>query len=424
MSEEFPKKKVISHRNSFNRIEFIHNKDSQNKNIINNKNLENFNGKNKETDSSIYTLAGKRKIRESSTSILKGQDNLLRRFGTERFTNKSSSTIDIIQNKVTKSKSQIEKNDKKSNDNLNDISENNNLNKNNLSTQFNYLPNSNNNQNSNTNNIIRISNQPLNLVNNNNNEVKETYPVKFNIDNSGSNSQIVANEEKEREILNIIKNRIRMMFVRKVYTISSTQLLLSLIINCLSFDYYVKDFFIDNYALLSFGILLFVGSLCLVAFKKDIVKHVPYNYILLLIFTLGISLILLFLSACFTPIKIIIIWVCLILMSSSIILMSFCFQTKIHTIFSLLIIMIISVTFLISLLIFSNFFFGSETAILFCVLASLGGVFFGLYLIFHTQILMKENVEIDTDRYIIASMQIYSDVILIFINLLCTLSAN
>ena len=166
---------------------------------------------------------------------------------------------------------------------------------------------------------------------------------------------------------------------------------------------------------------MLISILAFINIKKKISKEVPFNYLLLLLFTLSVSLILLFLSSAYSPEKILVIWLSLIFMTFSIIIMSFLFKNKFNIILGLIIILLIAIMFSVLLLIFSKFFF-NESETFFIILTALGAVFFGVYLIFHTQMLIIEKIEVDTDKYIIASMQIYSDIILIFINLVCTLS--
>jgi FtsH-binding integral membrane protein len=105
----------------------------------------------------------------------------------------------------------------------------------------------------------------------------------------------------------------------------------------------------------------------------------------------------------------------------SIIVISFYLKEKFKILFAILIVLVIISIFLGILIFFLKVIFNNpNVSILFTVITSVGSVIFGIYLIFHTKILVIDKIEVDTDTYIIASMQIYSDVILIFITIICS----
>jgi FtsH-binding integral membrane protein len=245
-----------------------------------------------------------------------------------------------------------------------------------------------------------------------------SYPIRLNIDQINN-----ANIENSPENLELkkIKYNIRMNFAKKVYSIVISQLILTFMINCLSFFEEVKIYFKENYTILGIGILLLISVLIFINIKKNISKEVPYNYYLLILYTLSISLILLFLSSQFSPEKILIIWSSLIFVCFSIIVISFYLKEKFKILFAILIVLVIISIFLGILIFFLKVIFNNpNVSILFTVITSVGSVIFGIYLIFHTKILVIDKIEVDTDTYIIASMQIYSDVILIFITIICS----
>lgn len=289
---------------------------------------------------------------------------------------------------------------------------------------------SNSNINQNNNNFDSSKPQNSDSVNDNENENKnkKTYPTKFNIDDENKiryreGSVLGSNlSEEDNEEVKKLKYKVRIDFVKKVYALVTLQLIITLLINCLSFKEEIKNYFHNNYLLLSVGIFTMISVLIFLNCKKNISNEVPNNYFLLLLFILSISIILLFLSAAFSTEKIIIIWASLIVMSNTIILISFCLKDRFDLTFGLIIIVLMAIIFLIVLAVFSKVLFEDSIEILFSIITALGSVFFGIYLMFHTQLLLTKKIEVDTDRYIITSMQIYSDIVLIFINLVFTLS--
>lgn len=247
----------------------------------------------------------------------------------------------------------------------------------------------------------------------------ENYPVKLEINNKIVNEIIT----EEKETLDKIRYKVRIAFLRKVYVINFSLLLITILISCLSFIDVIKIAFENNFFALIAGIVIAVASLCFVAFKNNISREVPYNYLLLLSFTFANSIILLFLSSHFHYIKIIIVWSKIILMVFCIILMSFIFQTKFHFIFGVIILISVAIVYTTLLIIFSQIIFFqniAETAF-FLIISTLAEIILGLYLIIHSQKLINKKEEIDSDTYIIHVIQIYSDIILMFMNLLCSL---
>jgi FtsH-binding integral membrane protein len=229
------------------------------------------------------------------------------------------------------------------------------------------------------------------------------------------------NSQQDDIELKKIKFKIRINYIKKVYAIVIIQLLFTLFVNCLSFNETVKNYFDKNYFVLGIAISLLLSVFLFINIKKNISKEVPYNYFLLILFTFSISIILLFLSSAFTTKKIIIIWCSIILMCSSIVLLSFLLKNKFQILIAILIILFIAILFLGIMMFFSKIILEDpDISILFTVITSLGAIFFGVYLIIHTKLLVIDKIELNTDRYIIASMQIYSDVVLIFISLICS----
>ncbi len=312
--------------------------------------------------------------------------------------------------------------------NQNEKRDENNMNDNNSNT-CNNLNNNNNNYISNiTNEISRIrltSNQPIILLN----EVKDTYPI---IDNKYITNYKASDSNQDQNIIipNItdsidleikqISLNIRMGFIRKVYGIVLFQLLFTFGITCLSFFDEVKSFFLKNAFILYIGIGFLTLILLTLAFKKDVSKKVPFNYILLFLFIVSMSLILLSLCSSYSTTQVLIAWSATIAMSLTIIFISFFFKTKFNLIFAFIFIIFAGLIFFGILNFFTIVILKTDSYFLFTIFSSFGAILYGFYLVFHTQMLINNKVNIDTDKYIYASLQIYLDIIMIFIYLLCS----
>lgn len=388
------------------------------KNKFNNKIQSSENGINEDNKLSVVYKEEKNKL------ILNDNINKNNKSQSQRNKNFSNSIEEINQisgeisesnfNSFSSNKSFIRNNsnnEENKNDNNANFSDNSNINQSNNNFNSSNLQNSDN-VNDNENNL------------NKKNENKKAYPNKFNIDDENRNNINLENSNNTIEVDEEVKKlvfKVRLNFVRKIYAISTVQLTITLLINCLSFIEDIKNYFDKNYILLFVGIFTLISVLVFVNIKNRISQEVPLNYFLVFLFTLSFSVILLFLSSAFSPEKIIVIWGSLIVMTIGIILFSFYLKDRFEFIFAIIVIIIIAILILV-MVIFAKLMFSESIGILFCVIASLGAVFFGLFLILHTQLLLTKKIEVDTDKYIISSMQIYSDIVLIFINLLFALT--
>jgi FtsH-binding integral membrane protein len=237
----------------------------------------------------------------------------------------------------------------------------------------------------------------------------EKYPNKLDIDN---HSNEISRDDLDK--LNKLKYKIRILFVRKVYAIAFLSILFTLAVNFICFIDEAKKVLLYNYIVLgvSLGVLLLI--LIFVAFKKKIAKIVPYNYFLVMIFTLTVSLLLLFLSCSLDKNKVITVWVTLMIIVLSIVIMSFLFKEKFYMEISIIFAFLISLSYII----FSHFVFKSSFVEL--IGGTVGSSIFGLYFIYYAnKLLTKEDINID--EYVIASIEIYSDIILMCVNLILSL---
>jgi FtsH-binding integral membrane protein len=235
-----------------------------------------------------------------------------------------------------------------------------------------------------------------------------------------SDSIIHIKDHTETEQNDEIQKMMRLGFIRKVYGILSVQLLITAIFCSLTFFEGMKNFILKNEYIFwmasVFSIVIAIPLLCF----KNIARTVPYNYIFLMIWTMCEA----YLVAC----------VCAICEPRVVVMAAFC------TLGVTLGITVYALTtkqdftfcggFLFSsltlLLLFSLFsFYLPVMNVLICIM----GVFiYSLYLLYDTQLIFgKVGLEYNIEDYILASLNIYLDIIQVFLYLLqliATISSN
>lgn len=214
-----------------------------------------------------------------------------------------------------------------------------------------------------------------------------------------------------------ITSMMRVGFIKKVYGVLTAQLVVTALIASVGFNSDVKAYYAYNMWLfwVSFGIS--IGVLIPLACFPKIARKVPINYILLFIFTACEAIMISYLIAAVDDWRI-----CLaatvLTIAVTIALTAYACTTK--TDFTFLGgILFVSIT----IMFFSGLFgiwFGTWLRILYCCL---GVLVYSIYLIFDTQLVMgKFGLQFDIDDYIIAALNIYLDIIQIFIYILSILN--
>jgi hypothetical protein len=211
-----------------------------------------------------------------------------------------------------------------------------------------------------------------------------------------------------------IKKTIRGGFISKVFGIVLFQLILTSMVVALGFMFPgLKNLMLTSNFLLYLNYLISLGCLIFPLFNPRIFREVPYNYILLIIFTLSYS----WLVAAFTcqysvrSVMIALFLTTIVVGSLTVYawytsedftaLGGILFTGLVLLFFSWLILMIFPIPFLRML----KFYFG---LILFCI-----------YLVYDIQIVKGGGMyQIGEDDYIIAAINIYLDIIMIFIHIL------
>ncbi|KAM3865697.1 protein lifeguard 3-like [Diretmus argenteus] len=217
---------------------------------------------------------------------------------------------------------------------------------------------------------------------------------------------------------------VRHAFIRKVYLILASQLLLTTaIVAVFTFVDPVRDFVQENQAVYwaSFGVY-FVTHLVLVCCKGPRRKF-PWNVILLLVFTLAMSYMTgaiasnyntkaVFLALAITAVVCIVVTV-------------FCFQTKVDFTKCQGLFCVLGIVMLVTGIITTIVLSFKYIPWLHMLYAAMGAIVYTLFLAYHTQLLIgNRKHSISPEEYVFAALSIYVDIVQIFIFLLQIIGAS
>ena len=276
-------------------------------------------------------------------------------------------------------------------------------------------------------NHSQINNDP-NLENNihayNSNHINHVNPQNnqnLNLSYSNNTNQdptININNQKNENInsgkIHETTFEFRIGFIKKVYGILISQMLLTFLVTCLSFFDSVNKFFINNYWIIFIGAVIMIACLILMTCCKTYARKVPINYALLFGVTLGTSILLLTCCARYTIETVLIAWGFAIGMSLAITVYTFFAKVNFSTLFALgFIVFFAIIIFGIMCAIFRNNYLN-------LVYSLLGAILYGIFLICDTQLLMRgeHGHHYSTEDYIFASLNLYLDIIMIFLYIL------
>jgi FtsH-binding integral membrane protein len=248
-----------------------------------------------------------------------------------------------------------------------------------------------------------------------------TYNDNFIMSNDQNNQRHngdydIKSENSEENTLSV-NYMMRLGFIRKVYSVLTFQLILTALIASIGFIDSVKNYYMNNWwpFWVSFGIMI-VTCIAISCFKTA-ARTVPTNYILLFLFTASESIIISFLISAINDPKIIAIAAISTIVVTSVLTIYACTTKTDFTFLSG--ILFVS----LSLLVVLGFFYiwmPEPLKLLYCFL---GLILYSVYLIYDTQLVMgKFGLEYSIDDYIIASLNIYIDIIQIFLYILTILS--
>lgn len=205
---------------------------------------------------------------------------------------------------------------------------------------------------------------------------------------------------------------IRLGFIRKVYGILSFQLLITVSIMSFAFVDSFNHFLRNNFTLfwIAFGMSLAI-LLPLVCFKS-LARGVPQNYILLFLWTICEGYMLATCVAFYDPKTVM--FAGLLTLAVTISLTVYAFTTKTDfTMCGGLLFCLVTILFIWGIF---SIIFGPILNTVYCVL---GLMVYSIYLIYDTQLIMgKFGVEYNIDDYIYAALNIYLDIIQIFLYIL------
>lgn len=246
-------------------------------------------------------------------------------------------------------------------------------------------------------------------------EVDDRRNINDNLEPTDKNPYPISNAqqfEEETQIDYETRRIIQLGFMRKVYGIVCFQLLITSTIASLSFIPEVKKFYSHNFWLLytcCMGTVIVI--IPLVCFRA-LSRKVPLNYILLIIFTLLESVMISYTIVEYDP-KVVISAAILTILAVSGLTAYACLSSDDYTQLGGILVASLAVLFGLGIL---SFAFGGFTRILYC---ALGVVTFSVYLIYDTQLISgKLGTEFDIDEYIFAALNIYLDIVRLFIYIL------
>ena len=225
-------------------------------------------------------------------------------------------------------------------------------------------------------------------------------------------------EEEEEENTEInIETSVRNGFIRKVYGILSIQLIITFSFVLLFQLPSIKNFILSNIQLsgniLLISSILFFFLFLTLACCRTLSKTVPYNYIVLLGITLCEALSCSIVSACYS-FEVVAISLFLTIVTTLTITFYACTTKTDFSYLKLVLLIIFSQLFmigLISVILRLKFFYAFYTF--------LSTIMIGIYLVYDTQLIIgKLGYAYSIDEYIFASLEIYIDIIRLFLLIL------
>jgi len=269
------------------------------------------------------------------------------------------------------------------------------------------------------------NNQNDNLINDNNEDNMEIHINKYqyadDLNNNNENSENMSQEEiKQKEEINY---KIFKGFLYKVYGIISVQLLITLIVILIFQNESINSYFKNRPTLTGFldfiSSIGFIATLIVLILKKDLSKQVPYNYISLFIMTFFLSIMCAFFSLSFTKDSVVFCIVLTLISSVAISIYAYYSTVNWGIVLALIIVALSQcIGFLFMLFLLRNSFLEK-------VLCFLGTLLFGVYLVYDTQVIMKKFGETyGVDDYIYAAIQLYLDIINLFMAILSVFGKN
>mmetsp|Transcript_18434 Transcript_18434/g.33207 ORF Transcript_18434/g.33207 Transcript_18434/m.33207 type:complete len:235 (+) Transcript_18434:374-1078(+) len=227
-------------------------------------------------------------------------------------------------------------------------------------------------------------------------------------------------EEVQWDKVNKESWELRNGFITKVYGILLSQLLLTAAVVYTIFKVEaLQDYLIENIWVYILCICLVVTTLIAMFCFHVIGRTVPWNYIMLFIFTVSEAVLIGVFCANFHPVTIFIAVV--MTLQVTVVLTIYAFTTKSDFTIGRAMLAVVAMTAIMFFLMMGLFYRTSWLAVL------MSGVFciiYGLYIVIDTQsIIANHKYSVDVDDYIIGSLCLYVDIAGLFIYLLALLGA-
>lgn len=207
---------------------------------------------------------------------------------------------------------------------------------------------------------------------------------------------------------------VRLGFIRKVYIILSVQLIITA--GFVAMSVYVDEyerFIADNMWLFVICLVLYIVIFYTMIYVRSLCRKVPINFILLGVFTLAFSYIVTMTTVQFPPQTILIaaVLTCAIVVALT---LYACFTKTDFTYCGGLLFVCGMVLMVGSLL---SIFFRSR--VFEVIISACSVVLFSVYLIYDTQLILgKGELKLQIDDYIFAALNLYLDIVMIFLEIL------
>jgi len=214
---------------------------------------------------------------------------------------------------------------------------------------------------------------------------------------------------------------IRKKFISKVYSILMCQLLITLIFVAMATLHEPTKIYIKQHSGLAIiAIIITFGTLIALACCEDLRRKSPTNFILLFVFTLAESFLLAVSVSRYYPEQVLFALGLTTLICFA--LTIFALQTKVDFTVMGGFLMVAAIVLLVVSIV--GIFFPGKLMTL--IIASAGAIIFSLYLIYDTQMMMggEHKYSISPEEYIFAALNIYVDIINIFMYILAIIGAS
>ena len=211
----------------------------------------------------------------------------------------------------------------------------------------------------------------------------------------------------------------RLNFIRKVYLILSVQLLITaafVSVSCFV-PAYVK-FVKQNMWLYWVCLVVAIILLYVLVYVRSAARMVPLNFILLGLFTLAESYMVSCITALYDPKTVFIAAV----LTAGIVVALTIYACTTKTDFTICGGLLYSALMVLMIATIFSFFFWSK--ILQIIISAVSVILFSIYLVYDTQLILgKGELKLSIDDYIFAAMNLYMDIITIFIEILRLIGA-